>query len=195
MANEKVGCKIIYGGRTLIDLTGDEAVPEKVLLGIQFHGADGKIYEGACTFDVDSSTATLKQSEALEGKTYAAGGRLHTGTAKNNGAVSGVIKLKDAVYTVPIGFHDGSGRVVIDPTEMAKLIASNIREGVTILGVTGTMSGSEGIVSQVRTVVPSTSQQSILPQEGYTHLSEVIVEPIPYTETENAAGGLTITIG
>lgn len=191
----KVGSKIIYGGKTIIDLTSDDITPEKVLLGIQFHGADGQIYEGTCTFDVDSGSATLKASEALEGKTFAAGGKIITGSAKNNGAVSGVIKLKDGVYTVPIGYHDGSGTVVIDPTEMAKLIASNIREGVTILGVTGTMSGSEGIVSQTKTVTPSTTKQNILPDTGYTHLAEVVVNPIPYTETENAAGGLTITIG
>lgn len=192
---DKVGCKIIYGGRTLIDLCGDNVTADKVLLDIQFHGCDGKIYTGTCRFDVDSSTATIKEAEALEGTTYAARGSLHTGTMKNNGAINGTIKLKDGEYTVPIGFHDGSGKVVIDPTEMAKLIASNIRAGVTILGVTGTMSGSEGIVSQVRTVVPSVSEQQILPEEGYTHLSEVIVSAIPYEETENAAGGLTITIG
>lgn len=191
----KAGSKIIFGGRTIIDLTGDDVTADKVLLGIQFHGGDGNIYEGTCTFDVDSTSATLKASEALEGKTFATGGKIVTGTAKNNGAVAGTIKLKDGVYTVPIGYHDGSGTVVIDPTEMAKLIASNIREGVTILGVTGTMSGSEGIVSQTKTVTPSTSKQNVLPDAGYTHLAEVIINPIPYTETENNAGGLTITIG
>ncbi|MGN0379605.1 MAG: hypothetical protein ACI4EU_08450, partial [Butyrivibrio sp.] len=118
---EKSANKIIYGGKTLIDLTGDSVTPDKVLLDIRFHGADGEIYSGTCTFDVDSSEATLKASEALEGKTFAAGGKIVTGTGRNNGAVSGTIKLKDEVYYVPVGFHDGGGTVVIDPTEMAKL--------------------------------------------------------------------------
>lgn len=187
--------KIIYGGKTILDLTGDNVTADKVLLDIQFHGPDGVVYTGTCTFDVDSSAATIKEAEALEGKTYAAGGKIHTGTMKNNGAVSGTIKTKDGTYTIPIGYHDGSGVVVIDPTELAKIIESNIREGVTILGVTGTMTGSEGVVSQTKTVIPSTEQQSVLPDEGYTHLSEVIVAAIPYTEAENAAGGLTVTIG
>ena len=191
---DKLANKIIYGGKTLIDLTGDDVTPDKVLLNIQFHGADGAIYNGTCTFDVDSSAATLKPAEALEGKTFAAGGKIVTGTGKNNGAVSGTIKLKDEIYYIPVGFHDGGGTVVIDPTEMAKLIETNIRSGVTILGVTGTMTGSEGVVSQTKTVTPTTQQQSVLPDEGYTHLSEVIVEAIPYTETENASGGLTVTI-
>lgn len=190
-----VASKIIYGGKTILDLTGDNVTADKVLLGIQFHGADGVIYNGTCTFDVDSSGATLNEAEALEGKTFAKGGKILTGTAKNNGAVAGVIKLKDEEYHVPIGYHDGSGNVVIDPTEAAKLIANNIREGVTILGVTGTMSGSEDVVAQTKTVTPSASQQSVLPDENYTHLAEVIVNAIPYTESENAAGGLTVTIG
>lgn len=190
-----VASKIIYGNKVLLDLTGDNVTADKVLLDIQFHGADGVIYKGTCTFDVDSSGATLNEAEALEGKTFAKGGQIRTGTMKNNGAVSGVIKLKDEEYRVPIGYHDGSGTVVIDPTEAAKIIASNIREGVTILGVTGTMTGSEGVAAQTKTVTPSANQQSVLPDEGYTHLAEVIVEAIPYTETENAAGGLTVTIG
>lgn len=187
--------KIIYGGKTILDLTGDNITPDKVLLNIQFHGPDGQIYTGTCTFDVDSSSATLTEAEALEGKTYAKGGALHTGTMKNNGAVAGIIKTKDDIYTIPIGYHDGSGTVVIDPAELAKVIENNIRDGVTILGVTGKMTGSEGVVSQSKTVTPSAVQQSVLPDEGYTHLTEVIVEAIPYTESENAAGGLTITIG
>ena len=187
--------KIVYGGRTLIDLTGDDVTADKVLLGIQFHGADGKIYEGTCTFDVDSSSADLNPAEALAGKKFAKGGRILTGEAPNNGAVTGKISLKDQTYTVPIGYHDGSGTVVIDPTEMAKLIASNIRDGVTILGVTGSMTGAEGVVAQSRVVTPTTTEQVILPEEGYTHLAQVTMAAIPYTETENAAGGLTITIG
>jgi hypothetical protein len=187
--------KIVYGGKTLIDLTADNVTADKVLLDIQFHGADGQIYKGTCTFDVDSSGVTLNEAEALAGKTFAKNGRILTGTAPNNGAVHGVISLKNGVYQVPIGYHDGSGDVVIDPTEMAKLIATNIRQGVTILGVTGTMSGSEGVKAQSRTVTPKTTEQVILPESGYTHLTQVTIAAIPYTETENAAGGLTITIG
>ena len=187
--------KVIYGGRTLIDLTGDTVTPEKVLVGFSFHGADGAEEEGTCSFDVDSSDVTLKVAEALVGKTFAAGGKVLTGTMKNNGAVNGTITTKDGVYTVPIGYHDGSGAVRIDPTEMAKLIATNIRAGITILGVTGTMSGSEDVKAQAKTVTPSTGQQTVTPDSGYNYLSQVTVTAIPYTETPNAAGGTTVTIG
>lgn len=191
----KLGNKIVYNNKIILDLSGDDVTADKVLLDIQFHGADGQIYTGTCTFDVDSSGATLNEAEALAGKTFAKGGKIVTGTAPNNGSVNGVINLKDGVYYVPVGYHDGGGSVVIDPTEMAKLIAANIRSGVTILGVTGTLTGSEGVVAQSKTVTPAATQQVVLPDDGYTHLTQVTVAAIPYTETENAAGGLTITIG
>ena len=83
----------------------------------------------------------------------------------------------------------------ISATEQAKLIASNIRSGVTILGVTGTMSGTEGEKKQSKTVTPTTSEQTVLPDTGYTCLTSVKVAAIPYVETNNSAGGVTVTIG
>ena len=188
--------KIIYGGKVLLDLTGDTTTPDKVLLGFTYHDAAGVEQTGTCTFDLDTSSATLKVAEALEGKIFGANGKLQVGTMKNNGAVSGTITTKDGVYTVPIGYHDGSGSVVIDPTEMSKLIAENIRAGITILGVTGTMSGSEDVKAQAKTVTPSaTAAQTVTPDTGYNYLSQVTVEKIPYVESDNAAGGKTVTIG
>ena len=99
--------------------------------------------------------------------------------------------------TVPQGFHDGSGKVKIHADEKAKLVANNIREGVTILGVAGSMTGTEGANPQAKTVTPSTSQQEILPdsESGYNYLSQVTVLAIPYSEEENPQGGTTVTIG
>ena len=114
----------------------------------------------------------------------------------NKGAVTGAIAAVADAFTIPLGYHDGSGSVAIKAEEQAKLIAKNIREGVTILGVMGTMSGSEGMKPQAKTVTPSTSAaQQVLPDEGYNCLSQVTVNKIPYTESDNAAGGKTVTIG
>jgi hypothetical protein len=114
---------------------------------------------------------------------------------KNNGAVTGTIKTKTGKYTVPQGYHDGSGTVAIDSTEQAKLIPSNIREGITILGVDGTMSGSEAEKRQSKEVTPTTAGFTVLPDSEYTCLTEVVVKPIPYVESGNSAGGKTVTIG
>lgn len=187
--------KVVYGGKTLIDLTGDTVTADKLLSGITAHGKDGELVTGTCAFDVNSNDATAAVAEILKGKTAYARGVMLTGTMPNNGAVTGKINTKDGSYIIPQGYHDGSGKVFIDATEQAKIIAQNIREGVTILGVKGSMSGSEGVKAQAKTVIPSSVQQTILPDAEYTHLSQVTVEKIPYVESENSAGGTTVTIG
>ncbi|MCD8124276.1 MAG: hypothetical protein LUE23_04455 [Lachnospiraceae bacterium] len=189
--------KVIYGGNTLIDLTADTVDAEHLLNGYTAHGADGEAVTGTCAYDMDTSELTATAAEILSGKTAGVKGSTVTGTMTNNGAVAGTISEKDEVYTVPQGYHDGSGTVQIDATEQAKLIAENIREGVTILGVEGAMSGTEDANAQAKTVTPSTEAQTILPDtdDGYNYLAQVTVEAIPYTETTNAAGGTTVTIG
>lgn len=187
--------KVVYGGNTLIDLTADTVVADKLLKGYKAHGADGNVINGSCTFDADTQDATATAAEILTGKTAYNKGNKVTGTMKNNGAVNGTISTKTGTYTVPQGYHDGSGKVGIDSTEQAKLTPANIREGVTILGVVGTMSPSEGEKAQTKTVTPSTEKQTIVPDTGYTCLSSVTVNAIPYEETDNSAGGVTVTIG
>lgn len=187
--------KVIYGGQTLIDLTADTVVADKLLKGYKAHGADGEVINGACTYDADTQDATATAAEILTGKTAYNKGNKVTGTMKNNGAVAGKISTKTGKYTVPQGYHDGSGTVQIDSTEQAKLIPANIRDGVTVLGVTGTMSPNEGEKAQEKTVTPSTTAQTVVPDSGFTCLSSVTVGAIPYVESDNSAGGVTVTIG
>lgn len=187
--------KVIYGGTTLIDLTTDTVTADKLLTGITAHGKDGELIRGTCSFDANTQDATASASEILTGKTAYNKGAKITGTMKNNGSVSGKITTKAGKYTVPQGYHDGSGTVGIDATEQEKLIPANIREGVTILGVEGDMTGTEDARPQSKTVTPTTSQQTILPDEGYNYLSQVVVNAIPYSESDNSAGGKTVTIG
>lgn len=187
--------KVVYGGNTLIDLTGDTVTADKLLKGITAHGKDGEAVTGTCTYDVDSNDATVAVAEILKGKTAYARGQKLVGTMPNNGAVKGVISNKDDSYVIAQGYHDGSGKVEIPVGEKEKLIPSNIREGINILGVDGQMSGNEGMKPQSKTITPSSAQQTILPDEGYNCISQVVVEKIPYVESENSAGGTTVTIG
>ena len=189
--------KVIYDGNTLIDLTSDTVTADKMLTGYKAHDKSGTVITGTCSFDVNSTDATATADEILSGKTAYVKGSKVTGAMKNNGGVTGTITTKTGQYTIPQGFHDGSGKVSIDATEQAKLVADNIREGITVLGVTGTMSGLEDANPQSKTVTPTSSQQTVLPdtEAGYNYLSQVTVEAIPYAESEKSAGGTTVTIG
>ena len=187
--------KIIYGTQTLLDLTGDTVTEDKLLSGITAHDKTGNKVTGTCTFDSDTTDATATVAEILKDKTAYARGAKVTGTMVNNGAVSGVIETVNGDYTVPQGYHDGSGKVAIDADEKAKLIPGNIKQGVTILGVVGEHQGGTTVTVQTKEVTPTSSAQTVLPDSGYDYLSQVKVLAIPYVESDNAAGGTTVTIG
>ena len=194
MANEYVNKVVLSNGETLIDLSGDTADAAHVLNGSTFHDKSGAPKTGTCTYDSDTSEDTVAVSEMLVGKTAHARGVKITGTMPNNGAVSGSIATKDGQYTVPQGFHDGSGKVGIASAEKEKLIPGNIKSGVEVLGVTGSYSG-ESINAQTKSVTPSFTQQVVQPDDGYDYLSTVTVAAIPVAYADNAAGGRTVTIG
>jgi len=186
--------KIIYGGDVLLDLTADTVTAGHIIKGYTAHGADGERITGTNDWDSNTQDATAADAEILLGKTAYVKGTKKTGTMPNNGAVAGVIALAAGAYSVPQGYHDGSGKVFIDASEQAKLIPENIREGVSVLGVTGTMTGAESVTSQAREATPATAEQVILPEPGYNYLSQVTVKAIPYVESDNSAGGKTVTI-
>ena len=195
MANNQYVNKFVYHGDTKFDLTSDTVDASKLLSGVKAHDKSGAPITGTCTFDSDTSDDTAAVAEILTGKTAHARGTQLTGTMPNRGSVTGTISTVDGEYTIQQGYHDGSGKVSIDATEQAKLIAANIREGITVLGVTGTMSGQEDVKAQSKTVTPTASAQTVTPDTGYNYLSQVTVSAIPYVETDNSAGGKTITIG
>ena len=185
--------KVIYGGTTLIDLTADTVTADKLAEGITAHDKSGAVITGTNTYDADTSDGTATASEILSTKTAYVNGNKVTGTMPNRGAVTGTISTKAGTYTIQQGYHDGSGTVAIDSTEQAKIIAANIKSGVTLLGVEGSYAG-EAVTAQSKSATPAVTSQTILPDSGYDYLSQVTVAAIPYVETDNAAGGKTVTI-
>lgn len=186
--------KLVVGNEVKFDLTGDTVAPNTLLTSTTAHDKTGAQITGTCSYDSDTSDATVAVAEILKDKTAYARGSKIVGTMPNNGAKNYTISnLND--QTIAMGFHDGSGKISIDSAEKAKIIPANIKNGVSILGVQGTMTGQEEIQVQSKTVTPTFTAQTILPDSGFDYLSQVVVSAIPVTESANSAGGLTLTIG
>ena len=84
----------------------------------------------------ETSSADITSSDVLTGKIgFNASGSV-TGNMANNGSTSGTISTKAGTVTIPAGYTSG-GTVQISSTEQSKIIAQNIKSGVTILGQAG----------------------------------------------------------
>lgn len=92
---------------------------------------------GTATF-YETSSGDATSADLLTGKkAYNASGEF-SGSMANNGSTSGTISTKAGTVTIPAGYTSG-GTVGISSTEQAKIIASNIKQGVTILGQAGSL--------------------------------------------------------
>ena len=86
----------------------------------------------------DTATADITSADVLTGKTgYGSSGSV-SGSMANNGSTSGTISTKAGTVAIPAGYTTG-GTVSISSTEQSKIIASNIKSGVTLLGVAGSL--------------------------------------------------------
>lgn len=201
MADSKLYNKIIINGETKIDLSLDDVTQAAVASGVYFHDNTGARLVGSNTYDADTRDASANTAAILYGETAYVNGSKITGNMPNRGGVTGTISSKSEQYTIQQGYHDGSGKVSIASAEQSKIIAQNIRQGITILGVAGSMSGSEDVHAQTKTVTPSFSDQTIAPDApDYNYLTEVTVYAIPVTEQRTfpssaTNSGYTVTVG
>lgn len=86
----------------------------------------------------DTASADVTSADLLTGKTAFSSSGPVSGSMANNGSTSGIISTKAGTVTVPAGYTTG-GTVSISSTEQAKIVASNIKSGVTLLGVAGSL--------------------------------------------------------
>lgn len=195
MANNQYANKIIYDGDTLIDLTSDTVTAAYLLKNYTAHDKSGATITGTCEYDAKTTDATATAGEILATKTAYVNKAKVTGTMPNNGG-NNVTVTGTSGTSIPAGYYDGSGKAVVDSTSLTNLTANNIRQGVTILGVQGTLSGEDTLTVGPVSATPSSSQQVITAaSQELDYITQVTVAAIPYTETDNAQGGKTITIG
>jgi len=87
------------------------------------------------------NTGTATAADVLAGKTFSSSAGLGgSGTMPNNGAVS--ITPGTTPQTIAAGYHSGAGSVAGD----ADLTAANIKIGVNLFGVTGTLGCGNGVI-------------------------------------------------
>lgn len=193
MANAYNNKVVLGDGTVLIDLTMDDVKAEHVQKGIKFHDKTGAEQVGTNTKTVDASSVTAEPAEVLDGETFGRGSEIAKGTMPNNSGKPVVVSTKSGT-SIPRGYYDGAGVAKISDEDAGKLVPSNIKEGVTILGVSGEY-GADDISSQSKEVTPTFEDQQVSPDSGYTFLSGVLVKAIPVIRTDNSAGGVTVTIG
>ena len=186
---------VLADGTVLINLMDDTVTASDVLSGVYFHLPSGARTQGSCTYDADTSDADATVGEILYGKTAYKNGQKLEGTMPNRGQQTGYISDVSSPVAIQNGYHDGSGSVGIDSVEAAKLIPGNIKSGIEILGVTGSYSGESATAGAVN-ATPYLTSQTILPSSiDKDYISQVTIAAITITETDNAAGGYTVTIG
>lgn len=90
----------------------------------------------AGTFTADANAVA---GDILATKTAYVNGAKVTGSMTNRGAITQTISTQGGQYTVPAGYHNGSGKVT---ASFANLVAANVRAGVDVGGVVGTFDGT-----------------------------------------------------
>lgn len=192
MAN-KIYNKVIWGDETLIDLTGDTVEAQYIIKKKTAHDKSGKVITGTCPYDADTSDGTATADEILNGEVAYVNGSRVTGSMPKRNGVTGYITKVDEPYSIQVGHHDGSGKVYIHPDEAAKIQPANIRDGYTILGVRGTMTGTESVETEPGSATPGVKEVTYSPSAG-KYFSQFTVGAIPYVETANTYG-TTVKIG
>ena len=131
--------EVYFGDTQLISLKNDTvATANDIMAGKIGHLNNGNIVTGTATND---ATITIENnntsSHLLSSETAYANGHKITGTMPNNGSMTAGLSTKTATKIIPAGYTSG-GTVSILTSEQNKIIADNIKNGVTILGVPGT---------------------------------------------------------
>ena len=197
MASNQYVNKVIFGGDVIMDISSDTVAANKLLSGFTAHDKTGAPIVGECTFDSDTTDADAVADEILAGKYAYVNKNKIQGAMVNQGEKHYTLASRDTEVSIPQGYHDGAGGIGLAAADKSALVAANVRQGVTVLGVTGTMSNMEGVKATSASITPYTTAQTVVPTDlgNFNSISQITVAAIAKTETDNVAGGKTVTIG
>ena len=131
-----------YNGSGKVAISGSaNIVSGNIKKGVNILGVTGTLEQNT---GIDTTDATASASDILTGKTaYVAGSKI-TGTMANRSSATIKVSKKGTAVGIPNGYYRNS-YAAIDNNAVADLVEGNIKKGITILGVTGTLeTGSSG---------------------------------------------------
>lgn len=108
----------------------------------------------------EGGSGSAQPSEVLSGKTFTNDIGEQTGIMPNRGNVNQTLASQGQEYTIPQGYHGGSGKVTANITNLS---AANIKAGVTVGGVAGTFTND----------ATATAAQILSGQTAYVNGSKV----------------------
>lgn len=204
--------KKAYNGTTLVTGTMPEnvavaeilAAGEAYVIPQGYHDGTGKVTADSLASQTDG-TATAAQ--ILSGKTAYVDGVKVTGSMTNNGAKTASLVAGES-YTIPAGYHDGTGKVTADSlasqtdgTATATQILSGKTAYVDGKKVTGSMGNKAGTTVEASAVTQDdTNTYFNVPAAGYYDTNSKVYTPNSNfklkqdaTRKGTSSGSITIT--
>lgn len=148
----------------LIDLTADKILEGNTILGIE-----GTVEAGG----IDTSDATATVKDILAGKTAYVDGEKLEGTMANNGDL--IITPNTDEQDHSAGYYNSIQVRPVTSSVDTNIKAENIKSGISILGVSGSLIELNGHELEV---TPATVQKVIEPEDNYNAITKVTVEAV-----------------
>jgi len=95
-------------------------------------------FEKTSWYNIKGTLAKATEAQVLEGKSFIGINGLSYGTMKNNGQLTYIPSTSR--QSIPLGYTTGGIIEAVDSSIDPNIIAENIKEGITILGIAGTYS-------------------------------------------------------